>query len=271
MPVIGTNRDQERKKTMTLLRLDNVKKSFGGLLAVRDVSFEVQEGQIKALIGPNGAGKTTTFNLICGIDTLSSGQIHFDGKDISRKPSHVIAKLGMARTFQNLRLFSKMSVLENVMVGRHCRSHGEVLATGLLLPQAQRQERSITDKAMELLDFVGLSSRSRERAHELPYGQQRLLELARALATDPKLLLLDEPAAGLNDAETEALANLIQKIRDKGITILLVEHDMGLVMDISDDVVVLDYGGKIAEGPPDVVSNDERVIEAYLGRGAKSA
>lgn len=256
---------------MALLELDRVKKSFGGLLAVNDVSFEVRQGQVKALIGPNGAGKTTIFNLLCGIEPLSGGRIRFDGRDISGKGSHIIAKLGIARTFQNLRLFGKMTVLQNVMVGRHCRSKSEVLATGLLLPSARREERDIADKAAELLSFVGLSHRANERAHDLPYGQQRLLELARALATEPKLLLLDEPAAGLNDAETEELASLIQKIREQGITTLLVEHDMGLVMDISDEIVVLDYGVKIAEGPPEVVSTDEQVIEAYLGRGVKSA
>ncbi|MCL5265822.1 MAG: ABC transporter ATP-binding protein [Chloroflexi bacterium] len=256
---------------MTLLELDRVNKSFGGLLAVCGVTFKVHAGQIKALIGPNGAGKTTIFNLLSGIESVSSGSITFDGLEITRKPPHVIASLGLARTFQTVRLFGKMTVLQNVMVGRHCRSKSEVLATGLLLPSALREEREIGEKSMELLRFVGLGHRASDRAHDLPYGQQRLLELARSMATEPKLLLLDEPAAGLNDAETEVLSDLIYRIREQGITILLVEHDMGLVMDISDEVMVLDHGEKIAEGPPDVVSNDERVIEAYLGGGLKSA
>ncbi|MCL5959066.1 MAG: ABC transporter ATP-binding protein [Chloroflexi bacterium] len=256
---------------MALLEMNGVRKSFGGLLAVFDVSFQVQRGQIKAVIGPNGAGKTTIFNLLCGIETVSAGLISFDGRDVTRLPSHVIAHLGMARTFQTVRLFGKMTVLQNVMVGRHCRSRSEVLASGLLLPGARREEREIAEKALELLDFVGLAPRVAERAYDLPYGQQRLLELARALATEPKLLLLDEPAAGLNDAETGALSDLIRRVRDRGVTVLLVEHDMGLVMDISDEVVVLDHGEKIAEGPPDAISTDERVIEAYLGRGVANA
>lgn len=256
---------------MALLEAKDVRKSFGGLLAVFDVSFEVQRGQIKAIIGPNGAGKTTIFNLLSGIEPVTAGSIFFDGRDITRLPSHVIAPLGIARTFQTVRLFGRMSVLRNVMVGRHCRSKSEVLATGLLLPAARREEREITERSMELLRFVGLAHRADEPAQDLPYGQQRLLELARALATEPKLLMLDEPAAGLNDAETEALSDLIYRIREQGTTVLLVEHDMGLVMDISDEVMVLDHGEKIAEGPPDVVSSDERVIEAYLGGGATSA
>ena len=256
---------------MALLEVDRVSKSFGGLLAVSSVTFSVHAGQIKALIGPNGDGKTTIFNLLSGIESVTSGTIFFDGCDITRSPSHVIARLGLSRTFQTVRLFGRMTVLQNVMVGRHCRSRSEVLATGLLFPRALREEREIAEKSMEILRFVGLEHRSNERASDLPYGQQRLLELARSLATEPRLLLLDEPAAGLNDAETAVLSDLIHLVREKGVTILLVEHDMGLVMDISDEVMVLDHGEKIAEGPPDTVTNDERVIEAYLGGGLKSA
>lgn len=256
---------------MILLQVSKLEKIFGGLTAVDKVSFSVSSGQIKAIIGPNGAGKTTIFNLLSGIDRPSSGEIYFKNKPIDGLKPHIIAHLGIGRTFQNTQLFGEMTVIENVMVGRHTRTQAEIFSVGLRLPHALREEKAIFNSAMERLKFVGLEGRAFEEAKNLPHGERYLLEIARALATEPELLLLDEPAAGLNSQGVDSLIETIYKIRDQGITVLLVEHDMGLVMEVSDEVVVLDYGKKIAEGPPLLIQEDEQVITAYLGKEIEDA
>jgi branched-chain amino acid transport system ATP-binding protein len=248
-----------------LLEIRNLNRFFGGLHAVRDVSFAVTCGQIKAIIGPNGAGKTTLFNLIAGALAPHSGEVFFRGRSITAWKPHAVAASGIARTFQTTRLFPHMTVIENVMVGRHPRTRCGFLAGMLNLPRTWRENRHIERSASEILEDIGLCDHSLEFAANLPFGKQRLVEFARALATEPELLLLDEPAAGLNIYETQQLARLILKIRERGITCLIVEHDMSLVMNISDDVIVLDQGAKIAEGPPRDIQRNSDVIRIYLG------
>ncbi|PIE58917.1 MAG: high-affinity branched-chain amino acid ABC transporter ATP-binding protein LivG [Desulfobulbus propionicus] len=248
-----------------MLRLQSVHKHFGGLRAVSDVSFSVEPGTIKAVIGPNGAGKTTLFNLIAGHLAPSSGSIIFQGEPIHGRRAHQIAARGMARTFQNIKLFPGMSVLECVMVGCYTRSRSGFLASMLSLPSARKEEKAIRERSMELLRFLDIEEYAHLEATSLAFGQQRAVELARALALNPALLLLDEPAAGLNIYETAEIARLICTIRDMGVTVLLVEHDMSLVMEISDEVVVLCFGEKIAEETPERIQNNQEVIRIYLG------
>ena len=247
------------------LRIDNLQKSFGGVQALKGLSFTVTAGIIKAVIGPNGAGKTTLFNVITGIFPPNGGTISLAGLTINGRKSQEIARMGVSRTFQNVEVFSRMTVLENVMVGRHIRSRAGLVSTGLRLVKMRSEERQIRTNALEYLEFVGLENRAEELAGNLPLGAQKLLEVARALATEPKILLLDEPAGGLNTRETEALAALIHRIKDLSITVVLVEHDMNLVMDISEEIVVMNFGEKIAEGKPRQIKNDPLVIQAYLG------
>jgi ABC-type branched-subunit amino acid transport system ATPase component len=250
-----------------VLRTSRITQKFGGLIALDDVSLTFRKKEITGVIGPNGAGKTTHFNIVSGIYSQTSGTVHLDDRDISGVPPEKLALLGMVRTFQNVELFGRMTVLENVMVGLHTRSHSGILACALKFPGHIREERIVRERAMEWLDFVGIADLARVEAANLPFGKGRLLEIARAMALEPRIILMDEPAAGLNSRETVELAMLIRKVRESAVTVALVEHDMELVMDVCDHIQVLNLGRKLAEGTPREIQENTEVIAAYLGEG----